>query len=295
MTDKVKYYQLHDRNTGAVIHPETSARQVLMPGGTNLDEAFTGLTGTVVGKQDTLADSADITQTVPGEGEPPQLSLTDRAKRAVFDDLFLAAAGPWGTIDHTHFNEDGKPSPYYLNELWLTYEEAVAIYNAYVKTDSKCSTNYAGVNIRTNLPFGTSYITSLGQMFQGCKMEVIRVGCAATTSYAAFAGCANARKIYGIIIDGNFPSSLDFTGCVKLETLEMSRLKKSLILSGSPLLSAYSVNYIVTKATNTTAITITLHADVYNKIVEAAEGEKESEWSGLLELAASKNITFASA
>ncbi|WP_303745023.1 hypothetical protein, partial [uncultured Duncaniella sp.] len=93
----------------------------------------------------------------------------------------------------------------------------------------------------------------------------------------------------------NFPSSLDFTGCVKLETLEMSRLKKSLILSGSPLLSAYSVNYIVTKATNTTAITITLHADVYNKIVEAAEGEKESEWSGLLELAASKNITFASA
>lgn len=218
-----------------------------------------------------------------------------RAATKTFDDLFLAAAGTWGRIDHTHKKEDGTPSPYYLNELWLTYEEAVAIYNAYVKTDSKCSTNYTGVNIRTNLPFGTSYITSLGQMFQGCKMEVIRVGCAATTSYAAFASCANARKIYGIIIDGSFPAAQDFSGCVKLETLEISRLKKSLILSDSPLLSAYSVNYIVTKAANTTAITITLHADVYNKIVEAAESDTESEWSGLLELAASKNITFASA
>ncbi len=317
MTDKVKYYQLHDRDTGAVMHPETSARQVLMPGGTNLDEAFTGLTGTVKGKQNQLADSADVTISTP-DGVPPHLSLTDRAKRAVFDDLFLAAAGPWGTIDHTHTNEDGTPSPYYLNELWLTYEEAVAVMEGPHINSTNCNYMFKGVNMRTNIPPLCGGITngSTAPKFDvyyfidsTSKIEVLNL----TTKSDRF--CINpsssgtdsilfhpARltKIIGTIDIGNLNGNKCYFYSTSLESVNFNSLKSDLNLCGLPKLNAASVRYLIENkyrigSAATAAYTVTLHADVYNKIVEAAEGEKASEWSGLLELAASKNITFASA
>ena len=316
MTDKVKYYQLHDRNTGAVIHPETSARQVLMPGGTNLDEAFTGLTGTVKGKQNQLADSADVTISTP-DGVPPHLSLTDRAKRAVFDDLFLAAAGPWGTIDHTHFNEDGKPSPYYLNELWLTYEEAVAVMDWGAITSRDATGRYWNAQIRTNLPprvtsfyYGsTAPLMQWQNLIYGSGIEILNLSMVKTGTYdssfclgndwmeySAFLNSSKLRKVIGRIDIGKASKNFRLGSLPELTDIQLYLARYNMNLSGAPKLNATSIRYLVnSRHPENTAFTVSLHADVYNKIVEAAEGEKASEWSGLLELAASKNITFASA
>ena len=76
-------------------------------------------------KQDKLVNSADVTV-----GEDDKLTVTDLAKREVFDDLWIKAAGSFGTVDHTH-TEDGVNKPYYLNEVWMTYEEAIVVYNEY--------------------------------------------------------------------------------------------------------------------------------------------------------------------
>ena len=74
-------------------------------------------------KQDKLVNSADVTV-----GEDDKLTVTDTAKRKVFDDLWISAAGSNGTVDHTH-TEDNVSKPYYLNEVWMTYEEAIVVYN----------------------------------------------------------------------------------------------------------------------------------------------------------------------
>ena len=76
-------------------------------------------------KQDKLVNSADVTV-----GEDDKLTVTDTAKRKVFDDLWISAAGSNGTVDHTH-TESGVSKPYYLNEVWMTYEEALVVYNEY--------------------------------------------------------------------------------------------------------------------------------------------------------------------
>ena len=63
------------------------------------------------------------------------------SKMELFDDLWHEAVGKYGDVDHSH-TEDGVSKPYYLNELWLTYEEAVAIYNEGALTTSACSFRY---------------------------------------------------------------------------------------------------------------------------------------------------------
>lgn len=72
-------------------------------------------------KQDSLTTSEDLSIS-----DANVLSLTERAKQRLFDDMWLKAVGTYGSIDHTHV-ENGKAAPYYLNELWLTYDEALAV------------------------------------------------------------------------------------------------------------------------------------------------------------------------
>ena len=89
-----------------------------LPTATEFDAALTA-------KQDKLVNSADVTV-----GEDDKLSVTDAAKRKAFDDLWISAASSFGTVDHTH-TEGGVNKPYYLNEVWMTYEEAIVVYNEY--------------------------------------------------------------------------------------------------------------------------------------------------------------------
>ena len=60
-------------------------------------------------------------------------------------------------------------------------------------------------------------------------------------------------------------------------------------ISGSPYLSLDSLQFLIQEATNTSPITITVHADVYAKI----QDETQTEWHALIASAQEKQITFA--
>lgn len=290
---------LTDRKTGEAVYPVTSTKAVFDEKGEDLDTLLSAQKQETVAalkdyakktdlskKQDALTDSLDVK--VSGTA----LTVTERAKRAVFDDLFLAAAGPYGKIDYSHF-ENGVSKPYYLNELWLTYEEAVEIFKAYISLDYN-QPFFGSRNIRTHLPFGRNYVTSLSQTFQSSPAEVIHIGFVPSDSYAAFMSCRKLRKLTATTEGNRFPTSQDFSGCVALEDLLIQRLAVDLVIKDCPLVNAASFRYMIQYAKNTAAITFYVHPDVYAKLTSAVD-DPEDEWYGIIDLAAAKQITFACA
>lgn len=106
----------------------------------------------------------------------------------------------------------------------------------------------------------------------------------------AFYGCSSLHTISGTIyLDSRVDTNNTFRGCRALETVYISYLTKSLSLSDSPLLSLASLQYLVDNATNTSAITVTVHPTVYAKLTDTANAE----WHKVLADAAEKNIAFA--
>lgn len=262
-------------------------------------EEFATWQGEIDGKQNALTTSEDLSISTSNE-----LSLTERAKQRLFDDMWLKAVGSYGSIDHTH-KEDGVSKPYYLNELWFTYDEAVAVYVSWHKGvhQNEAMSKFA---VRTNMPFHTEWDSLMDRYAQANKtVEVLHLPMVLIGNHCfnAFYNCTNLRKVYGLShLHTNIDSSI-FYGCSKLEYVGITNLKSSLNLMCSPLLCAESLRFIVTKAANTSAITITVHADVYAKLTgdttnEAAAAltpEELAQWQQVLTDAAAKNIIFATA
>ena len=82
-----------------------------------------------------------------------------------------------------------------------------------------------------------------------------------------------------------------FRNCLALVNVNINSINTSISFSNSPLLSLESLQYLITNAANTSAITVTVHADVYAKI----QDESQTEWHALIAAAQEKNITFATA
>lgn len=292
---------LKERGTGAVLYPQTIPSQVIFPDGTDLNDALESQSNVTKAalkdyakktdlskKQDALTDSLDV------KVSETALTVTERAKRAVFDDMWRAAAGTWGKIDYSHF-ENGVSKPYYLNELWLTYEEAVEIFKAYISLDNNQPWFWNFKKIRTHLPFGRNYSTALSQIFHGCNaIEIVRITFVPSGSYATFMSCSKLRKVTAITEGKRFPTDQDFSGCVALEDLLIQRLAVNLYIQDCPLVNAASFRYMIQYAKNTTAITFYVHPDVYARLTSAVD-DPDDEWYGLIDLAAAKQITFACA
>ena len=98
-----------------------------------------------------------------------------------------------------------------------------------------------------------------------------------------FQYCTALQKILGVIqIKGDTKDA--FLGCQSLEEFRIEIMGNfDLDFRESPLVSLDSIEYLVTKATNTSPITITLHPDAYARVTDE-----------LFALAAEKNITIAS-
>ena len=82
-----------------------------------------------------------------------------------------------------------------------------------------------------------------------------------------------------------------FRNCLALVNVNINSINTSISFSDSPLLSLESLQYLITNAINTSAITVTVHADVYAKI----QDETQADWHALIASAQEKNITFATA
>ena len=127
------------------------------------------------------------------------------------------------------------------------------------------------------------------------KMEVIRIArddqrAMLTSRMNTFSYNSKLRTVLGVIdlsIAQSTPHGM-FYECFNLENICLI-VKESLYLAYSPKLSLDSFRHIVTYAVNTSAITITVHPDVYAKLTD----EANTDWHQILLDAADKNITFA--
>ena len=249
-------------------------------------------------KQDKLVNSDDVTI-----GIDSKLTVTDLAKREVFDDLWISAAGSDGTVDHTH-TEDGVNKPYYLNEVWMTYEEALVVYNEhYAGNISLDSRSIYGV---TNFAPPGGRAATLYSNFRTPNAVTINVGTGFPVS--AFQGwlwdSPKLTKIIGQIILQYWKPSVNsnsYLTCPNLKEVSLYHLSKDFNISSLKSISLSSMQYMVNNSTATSSITVTVHPDVYAKLTgdttnaaaAALTSDELAQWTALATTANGKNITFA--
>lgn len=194
----------------------------------------------------------------------------------------------------------------------ISYEEMQKIYNKgeMLPPDGTTMYNFIGVNTRTLLPFNT--LSSLGALgrynilssFRNTSLEVLKFvdfETVATTNSInyAFENSQKLRSIFPILnmATNATPSTANaFKGCFSLESVKINT-SVDVSFYQSPALTLDSVVYIVQNAVNTSAITITLHADAYARC-QADTTEytyNGNTYTGILALATAHNITIASA
>lgn len=196
---------------------------------------------------------------------------------------------------------------YELNGLTdITEEQMRVIYMTCCSNVRVGSLNerYSNSQMRTNIRFSDNYGSWIGgfnvqSMCYSCtSLEVFAVSSDANFLYInncsrMFLNCSKLKTIRGGIkfnsTTQNYTSI--FSGCALLETVKCNGIVASISFSDSPLLSLESLQYLITNAVNTSAITVTVHADVYAKI----QDETQTEWHALIASAQEKQITFVTA
>ena len=202
------------------------------------------------------------------------------------------------------YNE--KTGFYELNGLTdITEEQMKLVYvtsNPTKRVTDLCSV-FASSSIRTNLPFlnrgGYKPIDCYAAFVNCSNLEVVALGVEdgvifyPTRIPYMFHNCIKLRTVIGVLDCGNTnqPNDKAFANCRALENIRLNKLKYSISFGNSPLLSLKSMQYLITNAANTSSVTVTVHADVYAKI----QDETQTEWHALIETAAAKQITFATA
>jgi len=163
---------------------------------------------------------------------------------------------------------------------------------------------YSYSQMRTNFRFKDNYGGWVGgfnvqNMCYGCtSLEVFAVSSSSNFLYVVncarmFLNCSRLRAILGgLKFNPTITNyTLMFGGCALLEKVKCNGIVASISFSDSPLLSLESLQYLITNAANTSAITVTVHADVYAKI----QDESQADWHALIASAQEKQITFATA
>lgn len=201
------------------------------------------------------------------------------------------------------YNE--KTGFYELNGLTdITEEEMKVIYVQTNHMDYIENMNdvFSNLNFRTNLGFkhvrrANNRTFNLKNAFrENANLEVLRLGnstndnwvmkCSDMQDFVTY--CSNLKEIIGYI---ECPVAVNFLRTPLLEEIRFKNIARSFGIKDSPLISLESLQYLITNAANTSPITVTVHADVYAKI----QDEGQVDWHALIETAAAKQITFATA
>lgn len=254
-------------------------------------------------KQDKIVDSADIIVGWDDGIEGRTLYIEPSAKQKVFDDLWIKAAGSNGTVDHTH-TESGVNKPYYLNEVWMTYEEAIVVYNEYYADMlSLLGREIYGV---TNFPPPPNSSALQYSNYQARNAKVINVGNSILVN--SFVGwlmiAPKLTKIIGIIELQYWNASVQSYQYLKaplLTDVSLYHLHNDFNIEFLKSISLSSMQYMVNNSTATSSITVTVHPDVYAKLTgdttnataAALTAEELAQWQALVTTANSKNISFA--
>ena len=273
------------------------------------DKGEPGAKGDKGDKGDKGNDGAPLTYAdlTPEQIEELQLPAKGAA-RQVFNDMWDAAFGEYGKYDPA--NAPDAEHPYLGNGIWMTYEEAVNVYNASSNTlNNGYSTNnlYSRIGLRTVLPLRfLADKTDWYQAFYACRsLEVVAGNFIVYNGTRMFSLCENLKEIIGSI---NLPNSNMrvpdmFQRCKSLETVVIKDINGNISFSDSPLLKYESVKGFIDNRSShrTSPITITVHPAVYAKLTgdttnaaaAALTDEEAAAWQGLVTAAAAKNISFA--
>lgn len=262
----------------------------------------------ITSKQGALSVSEDLSLSADNE-----LSLTDSAKRAVFNDLFNLAAGSDGGYKPSEAPDPAKP--YLLNTLWLSYEEAVKIYAI---NGADAGHHLPNIGRRYSPYYGAPLVDSVktlfkvygytqnyGMFFGAVKLEVINVDISGNLTWV-FRGNSKLKTVLGTVDISEVTSGDNLIwNCPLLEDVNLKSLRNNIRLRGCPKLSLATMQYLVDNAS--TAITaekpvvVTVHADVFAKLTgdttnEAAAAltdDEKTAWAAVLTAATSKYISFA--
>lgn len=252
---------------------------------------------------DSKADRSELSNVLASEpltpGNFPDINAYTREelKMDLFIDMWNQAWGEYGRYDPD--NAPDAQHPFMGNEIWMTYEEALDVYNLSIVNRNQASNRIQCFiqldSIRTLLPFREVRIQrSWQQAFLNCrKLEVVSGGFNVSNGVQMFHGCEKLRKVLPWIILENCSNVSEmFYNCYELETLDIRSINIGINLSQSPLWRLESVKYAIDNRPAhfvPKAITITVHPQVYAKLTD----ETNTEWHALLALAAEKNINFA--
>ena len=211
-----------------------------------------------------------------------------------FIDQWNIAAGSYGRYNEaTGFFE--------LNGITdIGYEEALMIMSYYPYCKRPLSTTpslFEGINgVRTLLPIqlgGLATPSNCNRFFASTSLIVVNVNGYVNNAYLMFLQSRALRKILGVI-DLNLctnSAGIFQINASPLEEVYLKNLKSNISFNFLKYLRIECYRYIIENAANTTAITITVHPEVFAKITD----EDNEEWHALLTMAMEKNIQFASA
>lgn len=266
---------LKERGTGEELYPQTLAKFVQTEGGDSVDEAI------------------------------------DKAKFALFVDIWNDACGVNGRYDPS--NAPDIEHPFYLNKLWLTYEEAIEIYNYSIINLTRTFPRNGCCQflmMKTVLPFNVignaeSYDSTFWRCY-GLRTVSVKDSNAFNVNNGKnmFYNCNALEEVISPInMEACSNASGMFLNCKKLSSVNILRINCNISFEHSPLLALESVRYLVDNrlASQTSPITITVHPDVYAKLTgdttnaaAAALTEEElAQWQQVLADANAKNISFA--
>lgn len=212
-------------------------------------------------------------------------------------DLFVAAGAVWNTSSKSW--TVGSVTGISNSVMTQIYRLSHNVLN-----NSNWDSALYSVSIPVNLPPRKSpnqYMSDLTKVsaqaaFTNSNMQEIHI-CPAPYRVVfgkcnrAFANCKQLKKVVGIMVfeQGAFDST--FANCSNLQNIQIKYARYDISLAGSPLLTLESFQYLVENATNTSAITVTVHADVYAKLTDP----QQADWYAVNTAAQGKNISFAAA
>ena len=165
-----------------------------------------------------------------------------------------------------------RPGYYYLNGLGDITEEQMKEIYSYGRTsvgyNGALSYNKSG---RTHLPFNGMYNLSINNIsysiFSNKNIEVVNHtgGSSFGVGSYCFSSCANLRVISAWMLDGKINTDV-FKACPKLQSVYLKNTNSKVSFADSPNINKISILGLIQRANPTTAITITLHADAYERL-----------------------------
>lgn len=211
-------------------------------------------------------------------------------------DLFVAAGAVWDTSSKSW--TVGSVTGISNSMMTRIYSLSHNVLN-----NSNWDSALYSVDIPVNLPprkvpnqFTSEVNVTANSTFTGSNFKTIYL-CPAST-FVRFSDCSylfyECRQLVTIVGGMTFENKHNnaaLTGCKSLQEIRIKQLRYNVNLKDSPLLTLESFQYLVENATNTSAITVTVHADVYAKLTDP----QQADWYAVNTAAQGKQISFATA